>query len=1547
MDKENIESIYPLSPMQEGMLFHSIYDKESKVYVVVMHFSLHGALNVSAFKRAWQKVTDRHAVLRTFFIWKNRETPLQIVPRRVELPWQEYDWRDKPASEQSERLRSYAEEDRKKGFHLSKAPLMRLTLIQTSHSDYHFFFSHHHMLFDGWSAALLLKEVFTVYQANCSGKDISLKEPEPYKTYITWLKQQNLSEAERYWRKTLQGFTQPTPVTLDEALGSTQSAIADYDEQYLTLSKTTTSKLQLLAQQHQITLSTLIQGVWALLLSKYSGETDVVFGTVVSGRSIALPGIESMIGLFINAQPVRVQTSPQASLMPWLKELQKQQLRALKFEHSSLRNIQAWSELVRSYGQSLFNSILVFGNYPLNDFIEDVDEDLEIGKLSFLEGSNYPLTVLVDPSETLTIRISYDTHYFNNTTIFQRLEQVQTLLEAFADNPYQHLSAFSLLSEEKKHQVLTDFNQTKVSYPIDKTIIQFFEAQAAKTPEAVAIQYGQDYLNYAQLNRRANQLAHFLQKMGVGQETLVGVFMERSLEMVISLYGIMKAGGAYVPLDPEYPAERLAFMLQDTEVSVLLTQAPLTEKLSTIQNSNSDSRDLSQICLDSEWEVIASESTDNPVNGANAENLAYVIYTSGSTGRPKGVMNEHRGICNRLLWMQDAYSLTREDRVLQKTPFSFDVSVWEFFWPLMFGARLVIAKPGGHRDSEYLVKLIVEHKITTLHFVPSMLQAFLLNDNVETCQSLKRVICSGEALPYSLQERFFSCLEAELHNLYGPTEAAVDVTYWACHRESKLSTVPIGRPVANTQIYLLDTLLQPVPIGVPGELHIGGVQVARGYLNRPELTTEKFIPDPFSSDSNARLYKTGDLARYLPDGNILYLGRLDFQVKIRGNRIELGEIEATLSQHPSIREAVVVAQEYDLGDKRLAAYVVPKHEQSISISHLRDFLSKKLPDYMIPASYTVLETIPLTPNGKVDRKALPIPELDRSTLASDFVAPRNTAEESLANIWAQVIGVERVGINDNFFDLGGDSIISLQIVAKASQAGLRLIPQQLFEYQTISELSSVIEIADSITAEQGLISGSVPLTPIQHWFFEQSISDRNYWNQSAMIDVLDELNPKLLEQAIQQLLTHHDALRLQFSSDTSTASYKWKQSVNQAVPTIDFEVIDISDLPHAEQQQIVETTTSRLEARNNLGRGKLVKAAYFKRGLSQPSRLFITIHHLAVDAISWPILVQDVETVYNQLVLGKPIALPAKTTSFKAWAEKLNEFAQTEALKQELDYWTAVSDKVTGDLPIDTTAGVQNKGLPACTISVSLTLEETLSLLESVPSVYNTQINDVLLTALAQTIKSWTNQTSLFINLKGHGREEIIQNVDLSRTTGWFTTIFPAKLTLPDSSNPSEAIKSIKEQLRRIPNRGIGYGMLRYLCHDEAVTTKLSTSPKPQILFNYLDPLDRLLPDSALFRFAEPLEDACSLGALHSHLLEINMKVIRGCLRIDWKFNQKIHHRQTIQQLADNYAKALRTLIAHILSPNEAGGFTPSDFPLANLDEDKINQIANILKEPE
>jgi amino acid adenylation domain-containing protein len=659
----------------------------------------------------------------------------------------------------------------------------------------------------------------------------------------------------------------------------------------------------------------------------------------------------------------------------------------------------------------------------------------------------------------------YNTDLFDAGTIDRLANQFLKLLEEVARDPEQRIAELPLLSGPEKDQILVEWNDTRVDYPPHLCLHQLFEAQAERTPEAVAVCFDGQSLTYCELHHRANQLAHHLRKLGVGPETLVGVYMERSLEMVVALYGILKTGGAYVPLDPDYPPDRVAFMLEDAQAPVLLTQPLLVEGL--------PKHGAQVICLDSDWGTIAQESAHNPVSGATATNLAYVIYTSGSTGRPKGVMNTHRGIVNRLLWMQDAYRLTEADRVLQKTPFSFDVSVWEFFWPLLVGARLVVARPGGHRNSAYLVRTIVDQEITTLHFVPSMLQLFLEDKGVEECRSLKRVICSGEALPCQLQQRFFERLGAELHNLYGPTEAAVDVAYWQCERDSDpRRIVPIGRPVANTRLYILDRRGQPVPVGVAGELHIGGVQVARGYLNRPELTAEKFIPDPFSSDPKARLYRTGDLARYRPDGAIEFLGRLDFQVKVRGFRIELGEIEAVLNQHPAVREAVVLAREDVPGDKRLVAYVVPRPESPLRIGELRDHLQKELPDYMVPAAFVQLEALPLTPNGKVDRHSLPAPSWQGQSEKA-YTVPNNELERAIAGIWQELLRVERIGLDDSFFDLGGNSLLIIQAHRRLCEVTDRqLAVTDMFRFPTIRTLTQHLSQdrgdGDRATSQKGV-----------------------------------------------------------------------------------------------------------------------------------------------------------------------------------------------------------------------------------------------------------------------------------------------------------------------------------------------------------------------------------------------------------------------------------------------------------------------------------------------
>ena len=925
MSKDQIEDIYPLSPMQEGMIFHTLLAPESRVYFQQESYSLQGALDVAALKQAWQQVIDRHAILRTSFVWERRDKPLQIVYRRIELPWEQKDWRGLATVEQQEQLKSFLEADRDLAFDLSKAPLIRLTLIQMAEHDYQLIWDFHHAILDQMSVAVLFKEVFACYQGYQKGEHVQLAPPRPFRDYITWLQRQDRSGAEAFWRKTLKGITAPTPFRVDHPVDGSKEET--YDKQTIRLSQTSTASLQSLARRHQLTLNTLIQGAWALLLSRYSGEESVVFGTTVSGRPADLVGAESMIGLFINTLPVRVDVSPGNTVINWLKALQSQLVEARQYVYSPLVDVHACSDVPR--GTPLFESTVVFESMSPESALPDPGKNFQIRYSYVYEWSHFPLAAVVWPTPELTIDLWYDCRRFHLDTITRMLGHFQTLLEGIITGAEQRLSELSLLTITENQQLIFDWNQTQVEYAERyQCLHELFEQQAERQPDAVAVVCDDHTLTYGQLNERANQLSHYLQGLGVGPEVLVGICVERSLEMVVGLLAILKAGGAYVPLDPSYPAERLRFMLADAGAPVLLTQQSLLSLL--------PAHHATVVCLDSDWETIAQSC---PATAApTTENLAYMIYTSGSTGLPKGAMTSHAAIVNRLLWMQQAYGLSESDRVLQKTPLSFDVSGWELFWPLITGARMVLARPDGHKDSSYLIGLIAEQQITTLHFVPSMLQAFLEDRGVERCTTLRRVICSGEALSVNLQERFFERLGgAELHNLYGPTEAAIDVTSWRCEPHDRRSSVPIGRPIANTQLYILDERLELIPVGATGELYLGGAGLARGYHGRPELTAEKFIPDAMSGKSGSRLYRTGDVVRYGEGGEVEYLGRVDQQVKVRGHRIELGEIETVLVRHPGVQEAVVTIHEHAPGDVRLRAYLVPDQDQAFPVRQLLRF----------------------------------------------------------------------------------------------------------------------------------------------------------------------------------------------------------------------------------------------------------------------------------------------------------------------------------------------------------------------------------------------------------------------------------------------------------------------------------------------------------------------------------------------------------------------------------------------------------------------------------
>ncbi len=904
MDKKNIEAIYPLSPLQKGILFDSLYAPDTLSYFVQIHFNLKN-INLDWFKQAWLTVQQRHPVLRTLFVWEDQKQPLQVVLKQVELNWHVMDWQaDK---EQSEKLSKFLEEDKKIGFKLNKAPLMRFNIIQLDAEKIHFIWSHHHIILDGWSFPIILQEVLTIYQILSQNQTPSLPVSPPFKGYIQWIQKRDIERAKAYWIKALGGVVAPTPLMINQKTNK----LAFYKEQHFDFKNNIKDKLQIFSREQRITLNTLAQASWALLLSAYSRHQDIVFGGMVSGRPAELQKVEIMVGLFANTIPVRVKINYQQIIKNWLQQLQSEQVEREEYSYQSLADIQQWCQI-----SHLFDSVVVTENFPLDASLTNKQQALCIENFQFSEHANTPLILIFSLHQNnLSIRIIYDENQFITNDIQRLFEHLSLILTYLLENKDKTVNIPILLTETEQQQ-LTNWNNTHKNYP-HACLHQFIEYQVQKTPDSIAAIYENNHLTYRQLNAKANQLAHYLHDLGIQIEDFVGIYIERSLEMIIGLLGILKAGAAYVPLDPSYPTERIEFMLQDAAPPVLLTQQRLLDSLPICQTQI--------ICLDSDWYKITQKSNKNLNLMIELDQLAYMIYTSGSTGKPKGAMNSHLAISNRLLWMQDAYQLTEKDNILQKTPFSFDVSVWEFFWPLLAGAKLIFAKPEGHKDAAYLAQLIQQNQITILHFVPSMLQLFLQIENLEQCSTLRQVFCSGEALPVDLQNTFFNVFPyVALHNLYGPTEAAVDVTYWQCKPNEIRHIVPIGKPISNIQIHILNNNLQTTPIGIAGELHIAGIGVARGYHNRPELTAEKFIINPFAQ---GKLYKTGDLARWLPEGEIEYLGRIDHQVKIRGFRIELGEIEAVITQHPQINECVVLVQEgCEIEDKQLVAFVVPAAE---------------------------------------------------------------------------------------------------------------------------------------------------------------------------------------------------------------------------------------------------------------------------------------------------------------------------------------------------------------------------------------------------------------------------------------------------------------------------------------------------------------------------------------------------------------------------------------------------------------------------------------------
>ncbi len=1258
---ENIKDIYPLSPMQQGMLFHSIYSPESEVYTEQFCCKLTGELDITAFKKAWQAVVNRYDILRTAFVWEDLDEPLQVVQHEAELPFEILDWADKGEEQQDADFQELLKAERRRGLDLTEAPVMRILLIRLSSDAYRLVWNHHHVLIDGWGLPIVLNEVISFYKAFQQGRELHVPTPRPYRDYIAWLQQQDMDKARAFWSEWLKGFIAPTPLPVDHF---DDGKTAGYARERIEFNQQDTDQLYKLAKDTQVTLNTLIQGAWAFLLSRYSGEDDIVFGGTVSGRPPELPGVETMLGLFINTLPVRVQIDPRKNVLAWLKEIQVRQAETRQYEYTPLVDIHSWSDVPNS--QPLFDSILVFENYPVGEQLEQREAGLELTDVRSFERTNFPITLVGEPGRQLALDIAYETDKFDPRTIQRMLRHLRNILVSIAENVDDVLARVSLLSEDEWRQIVVDWNKTDTPYEADKTVQAQFEEAAAGQPEAVAVELGERTVTYKELDEQANRLAHYLRRQGVGPDVIVGLSVERSVEMIVAIFAILKAGGAYLPIDSTYPVERIRYILDDSGVALLLT----TENL--LQRFGAQGRAL---CLDRDRALYENMPATKPDVPILPENLAYMIYTSGSTGKPKGTLITHRGLNNYLHWTRKAYPLQKGRGSIVHSTIAFDATVTAVFTPILRGKTIALIPDNA--DVEELAAALQEYgDFSVVKITPAHLEMLTHQIPPHKASGLAHAFVIGGENLTAKQIRFWreNAPGTLLFNEYGPTETVVGCVVYEASGWHGGGSVPIGVPICNTAVYVLDESLEPVPVGVPGELYISGEGVARGYHNRPELTAERFLPDPFSKRRGARMYKTGDKVRYLPDGNLEFLGRIDFQVKIRGFRIELGEIEARLMEQKDVEEAIVLAREDTPGDKRLVGYIVAADGRSVDVQAVRDVLKTELPEYMIPAAIVVMDSFPLSANGKVNRKAFPPPDISSFGDSQAYVAPKTPEEELIAGIWADVLNAEKVGRHSNFFDLGGHSLLATQVVSRlrdAFEVDLQL--RDLFETPTVEQVALAIDRLRQkeagITAppiEKAPRDQELPLSFAQQrlWFLDQLAPGSASYNIPSAMRISGKLNVEAFEKSLREIVRRHESLRTTFADKQGTP-------VQIVSDDVDFQLkqTDLSSLPEAErEQEVMRRAREDAVAVFDLAKGPLFRTHLIKLADEEYAFIFC-MHHIISDGWSVGVLINETIQLYLAFSNDQPSPLPELELQYADFAAWQRKWLSGQVLQQQIDYW--------------------------------------------------------------------------------------------------------------------------------------------------------------------------------------------------------------------------------------------------------------------------------------
>jgi amino acid adenylation domain-containing protein/non-ribosomal peptide synthase protein (TIGR01720 family) len=1419
------DGLLPLSFAQQRLWFLDQFEPNSTEYLTWYGVRLYGELDIPALRAALTTLVGRHESLRTTF----DSVDGQVVHEPGEVTLTIHDGG----------LAQVIAEDNSRPFDLRTGPLFRVNLIRIGPNDHALTFALHHIITDGWSMGVLIDELSACYQ----GRDLPAL-PLTYVDYAAWQRQQDHREELAYWREQLHDLA-PLDLPTDRPRPPVQTkngAVVEF-----TVPADVTAALRELAGRRDGSLFTALVAVSQLLLHRWTGQADIAVGTVVSGRERA--ELAGVVGMFVNTIVLRSRVA--GTFDEFLGQVKDTVVAGMA--HQDVPFEQVVDELAPERDTSrtpLFQTMVVLQNAanPVPDLPGITVGDLPLPD----QTTSFDLSIDFQESDDgLAGSLVYNTDLFDAATIQRMAEHLLVLCATVTSQPHDDLATLDLLPAQERRQLLEGWNDTALDAPV-LTYPELFEAQVTRTPDATALVCGAQTYTFVELNERANRLAHHLIGQGVGPERIVALPLPRTADMVIAMLAVWKAGGVYLPIDPTLPPDRIRFMLDDADPVLVLDELDFTGPIT------------------------------NPATRLRPDNTAYVIYTSGSTGRPKGVAVPHRNLVNLLACHHAGFIADAGGgrlRVALTAVFSFDTSLEG---PLLMadGHELHVIDETMRLDPDALVAYIAHHRIDFLDLTPTYLRELLAAGLLTAGPRI--LMLGGEALDEPLWRQLAAAEHTVSYNFYGPTETTIDALVCRVDRSDRPS---VGRPLGNLRAYVLDAALQPVPIGVYGELYLAGDQLARGYLNRAGLTADRFGPNPFGP-AGSRMYRTGDIVRWTVDGNLDYLGRADDQVKVRGHRIELGEIEAALLRQPGVTEAAAAVR-----NDRLVGYVVPAGDAT----PLRSALRQVLPDYLVPTAFVAMSALPRTPSGKIDRRALPAPEF---VATAAQVAPRTPVERTLAEVWSQVLGVDSVGVEDNFFGLGGDSILSIQIVSRARAAGLRLTSKDIFLHQTIAELAPLVGRAEPAPT-RAPITGPAPLTPIQHWFFD-TYGPLGHYTMSMQIELPADTDPNLLRAALAAVVIHHEALRLRFTDGHQDTGRVETADLLQC-----HDLIDIEDAAQAARSGM------------DVGTGPLLRAMLF--GPGDRPRLLLICHHLVIDGVSWRVLFEDLDTALEQLRAGRPVRLPPATTGYREWASQLAEYVRDGGLDDDRAYWTGLP---AGDVPVDRTG--QNTFGTAETITTRLDRADTDALLRTVPDAYRTQVNDVLLAALARALARWTGRDDVLVGLEGHGREDILDGVDLSRTVGWFTTEFPLALHFPSTSDTGDLLKSVKEQLRAVPHRGLSYGALRYLGGMSA------EAPQPLVSFNYHgqwsgDWLPGIGADQAP-------------DAERGYLLDVTGVVADGELELGWTYSTAVHDEATVRRVAEAVIAELRAIIEHCARP-DAGGRTPSDFPLVRLDQAQVDRI--------